>query len=42
MGEAWISMGNIIKLSTIASEDTYVYYELPIEGYFEIEQAYDS
>lgn len=38
MGEAWISLGNVIKLSDISS--TSVYYELPLDGEYQNEIDY--
>lgn len=38
MSIPFVSLGNIITLSTISSQDTYAYYELPIESEVVIEQ----
>ena len=42
MGESWISVGNIIKLSEITSSDVSVNYELPLDGDFINELSYEG
>ena len=38
MSVPFVSLGNIITLSTISSTDSYAYFELPIESEIIIEQ----
>jgi len=40
MGESWISMGNIIKLSSITATITNL--ELPLDGEYENELDYEG
>ncbi len=42
MSVPYVTLGNIITLSTISASESYAYYELPIEAEVIVEQAVEA
>lgn len=42
MSVPFVTLGNIITLSSISSTESYAYYELPIEAEVIVEQAVEA